>query len=203
MRKLFIILFISSIVYAQNPYRSYNSFNAGELSPYLSAREDLTKYQSGCSIMENFIPYPQGGVTKRPGTKYIAEVKTSSLSTRLIPFEYSTEQSFAIEAGNQYMRFFTDGAPVLTSGGTETNATYAAAGTVLSHWKMNDSAANTAVDDTAAAHDGVASGNTEDIDADGKVGTGCFDLDGTYAIAITDGDDADLLLLRERTGILV
>ena len=143
---------------------------------------------------------PQGGATKRPGTKYIAEVKTSSLSTRIFPFEYSTEQSYIIEAGNQYIRFFTDGAAVLTGGGTETDATYAAAGTVISHWKMNDAAANMAVDDTAVAHDGVASGNTEDIDADGKVGTGCFDLEGTYAIAITDGDDADFTFVEGTDG---
>ena len=90
-KTIIIFLLICSVVYGQNnPYRILNSFNAGELSPLLNAREDLAKYQNGCSIMENLIPLPQGGVQKRPGTKYIAEVKTSSLATRLLPFEFST-----------------------------------------------------------------------------------------------------------------
>ena len=107
MRKIFIFLILCFVAQAENPYRIYNNFNAGELSPYLTSREDLAKFQSGCSIMENMIPLPQGGAIKRPGTKYIAEVKTSSLATRIIPFEYSTSQSYIIEVGNQYMRFFT------------------------------------------------------------------------------------------------
>lgn len=113
MRKLMVILFLCSVVSAQNPYRTINRFNAGELSPLLSAREDLAKYQSGCSIMENLIPIPQGGAQKRPGTKYITEVKTSSLATRIIPFEFSTTQSYIIEVGNQYMRFYKDSSQII------------------------------------------------------------------------------------------
>ena len=79
----------------------------------------LQKFQTGLSIMENAIPIPQGGAEKRPGTKYIAEVKTSSLKTRLLPFQFSTSQSYIIEAGNQYMRFFTSGAAVTAGAGTE------------------------------------------------------------------------------------
>ena len=41
-----------------------NSFNAGELSPYLYAREDIDKYQSGCQELENFVPLPYGGVIR-------------------------------------------------------------------------------------------------------------------------------------------
>ena len=43
-----------------------NSFNAGELSPYLYARTDYDKYGSGCLTMENFVPLPYGGASRRP-----------------------------------------------------------------------------------------------------------------------------------------
>ena len=175
------------MVLAANPYRSINNFNAGELSPLLSAREDLQKYQNGASIMENMIPLPQGGAQKRPGTKFIAEVKTSSLATRLLPFEFSTSQSYIIEAGNQYMRFYTNGAQITAGGGTED---ISALDNIIAHWLMNDNAANTAVlDDDGNTHDGVASTNTEDITTEGKVGTGSFDLDGQFAISVTDSAD--------------
>ena len=32
------------------------SCNAGELSPLIEGRIDLTKYAAGCSVMENFLP---------------------------------------------------------------------------------------------------------------------------------------------------
>ena len=68
------------------------SFNAGELSPTLDGRVDLAKYANGCAAMENFYPLVQGGARKRSGTRHVAEVKTSSSLTRLIPFEFGTTQ---------------------------------------------------------------------------------------------------------------
>lgn len=114
MRRFFwILLLLCSIAAAQDkPYRILNSFNAGELTPLLSAREDLAKYQSGCSLIENLFPLPQGGAQKRPGTKYVATVKDANYATPLVSFEYSTEQSYIIELGNEYMRFYKDGGQI-------------------------------------------------------------------------------------------
>ncbi len=166
-RFLVVFLLLCSVAFAENPYRSYANFNAGELY-LLEGREDLAKYQSGCSIMENVIPIPQGGAQKRPGTKYIAEVKTSSLKTRILPFEFSTSQSYIIEAGNQYFRFFTNGVVINQGVGLED---LSALDNVIAQWKLNDDAANTAVDDNVASvpHDGVASSNTEDLSETGII----------------------------------
>ncbi len=118
-KAILIILCLCSLVFAQDkPYRVLNSFNAGELSPLLNAREDLSKYHSGLSLMENMIPLPQGAAEKRPGTVYVAGSK-SNTKIRLLPFEFSTSQSYAIEAGNQYFRFFTNNAPIYKTYGTE------------------------------------------------------------------------------------
>ena len=95
---------------------AHTNFTAGELSPRLDGRVDLAKYRNGVTNLENFIVHPHGGVTRRPGTEFIAEVKTSSVSTRIIPFEFNTEQVYLIEAGNQYMRFYKNGGQILNSG---------------------------------------------------------------------------------------
>ena len=82
------------------------SLNAGELSPLVDARIDQNKYQAGCRTMENFFPLIHGGAERRPGTYYANEVKTSSLSTRTIAFEYNVEQAYILEVGNQYLRVY-------------------------------------------------------------------------------------------------
>jgi hypothetical protein len=121
-KKLLLILLFCSVVFAEEkPYRIINSFNGGELSPLLSAREDISKYQSGCSLLENMITLPQGGIQKRPGTQYIATVFDANYPTKLIPFNYSTGISYVIEAGEDYMRFFRDGTLVLGTGTTPYN----------------------------------------------------------------------------------
>ena len=53
------------------------NFTGGEISPRLLGRVDLTKYTSSMQRCENFICFPHGGITKRSGTRFIAEVKDS------------------------------------------------------------------------------------------------------------------------------
>ena len=93
----------------------FSSFNAGELSPKMDARSDVEKYAMGCKILENFINLPQGGVQRRAGTEYIANVKYNDKNTRLIPFNFSNESAVVIEIGDFYMRFFKDGEPVVSA----------------------------------------------------------------------------------------
>ena len=94
-----------------------NSFNAGELSPQLKGRPDLDKYKNGCEIMENFLPQISGPARKRPGTRFVAEVKDSADITRLTSFEYSVTQAYVLEFGDLYIRFFLDGGAVESSPG--------------------------------------------------------------------------------------
>ena len=91
---------------------AFSAFTAGEGSPRLEGRFDLSKYFSMCSTLENFTCMPHGGVARRSGTKYVAEVKSSALSTRLIGFEFSTEQTYILEFGNEYIRFIKSGAQI-------------------------------------------------------------------------------------------
>lgn len=94
-----------------------NSFNAGELSPQLKGRADLEKYKNGCDTLENFLPQIFGPARKRPGTRFVRETKDSSKASRLIPFEFSITQAFALEFGDGYIRFHTAGGTVESSPG--------------------------------------------------------------------------------------
>ena len=82
------------------------NFTGGEISPRLLGRVDLTKYTSSVQRCENFICFPHGGITKRSGTRFIAEVKDSSKKVRLIPFIFSTVQAYVLEFGDGYVRFY-------------------------------------------------------------------------------------------------
>jgi hypothetical protein len=92
------------------------NFTGGELSPRLDGRNDLAKYSSGCSTLENLVVYPHGSAARRPGTNFVAEVKDSTKKTRLIPFEFSTTQTYMLEFGNQYIRFYKDNGQILSGG---------------------------------------------------------------------------------------
>lgn len=92
------------------------SFNGGELSPLMMGRTDVPKFKSGCEVLENMICLVQGPAVRRGGFRYMAEVKDSSKATRLIPFEVGSEAAYDIEVGNQYFRFYHNGARVESGG---------------------------------------------------------------------------------------
>ena len=91
-----------------------NSFVSGEFSSKLDGRQDFPKYNTSCKVLENFLVAPQGAAQRRVGTQFIDEVKDSSKKTRLIPFEFSTAQTYILEFGDGYIRFFKDKGQIVT-----------------------------------------------------------------------------------------
>lgn len=94
---------------------AFSSFTAGEISPRLEGRVNIEKYKEGLSDLTNMVVMPHGGVTRRPGTEYLGEVKSSSVKTRLVPFQFKTTDTYILEFGNQVMRVFRNGLQVLVS----------------------------------------------------------------------------------------
>ncbi len=84
------------------------NFRAGELSPRLEGRIDLQKYNEAAQTLQNMLVFPQGGTTRRPGTKFAGRSKDGG-KVRLINFEFSDEQAYVLEFGVNYIRFFKDG----------------------------------------------------------------------------------------------
>tara|TARA_R110000765_G_scaffold113780_1_gene206252 strand:- start:175 stop:2862 length:2688 start_codon:yes stop_codon:yes gene_type:complete len=109
------------------------NFTAGQLSPRLFGRVDLAKYSNGSSEITNLIVMPHGGLTRRPGTRFINETKDSDSKARLIPFQFSTIQAYCIEMGDEYMRFFKDQGTILEANKTITAITRANPGVVTSN----------------------------------------------------------------------
>lgn len=97
------------------------SFNGGEWAPQLNARVDLAKYHSGASLLRNFFVDYRGGATTRPGTRFINQTLTPG--ARLIPFQASFAVTYLLEFGNQYIRFYQNGASVLENPTSLTSAT--------------------------------------------------------------------------------
>lgn len=99
-----------------------SSFNSGEWSPKLYGRVDLTKYRAGAALLLNYFVDYRGGASTRPGTKYILQCYKSSTAVRLIPFQASFSVGYVLEFGNQYVRFFYNGSPVLEAATTITSS---------------------------------------------------------------------------------
>jgi len=97
-------------------YPIQTNFTAGEVSPYIRGRVDITKYFNGVEKLQNFLVKPQGGISRRSGTRFVEETKDSSKTSILVRFEFSATQAFVLEFGDQYIRFIKDGAQILDGG---------------------------------------------------------------------------------------
>ena len=99
------------------------NFSTGELDPLLRARVDLQQYNNALAKATNVLIQPQGGMRRRPGLKYLAELPNSSTPSaangvRLVPFEFSVDDSYMLCFTHQRMYVFKDGAPVTNINGS-------------------------------------------------------------------------------------
>jgi hypothetical protein len=96
------------------------SFVGGEIAPSLYGRTDVSQYENACAIVENFLVRPYGPLISTPGTEFINECKTGGTTSiaRLIQFVFSRTDSYIIEMGVGYFRFYTDGSYVVSPGTT-------------------------------------------------------------------------------------
>lgn len=72
----------------------------------MDGRVDFEKYGAAISRGLNLICLPQGGVTFRPGTRFIKETKTSTSLSALMAFEPVADQAYMVEAGDFYFRLY-------------------------------------------------------------------------------------------------
>lgn len=89
------------------------TFAGGEVSQNLRSRVDLAKYSTCAARLTNFFVHPQGGVSNRPGMRWIASTKDSQKIARLIKFKFSSTQSYMLEFGDEYIRFFQNGGRIM------------------------------------------------------------------------------------------
>lgn len=95
------------------------SFSTGELDPLLRARIDLAQYNNALAKATNVVVQPQGGIRRRPGLKYMAELPSASANgVRLVPFEFSVDDSYMLCFTDQRMYVFKDGVQITNINGS-------------------------------------------------------------------------------------
>lgn len=101
------------------------NFTSGELDPLVRARIDIESYNNSLETAKNIICQPQGGVTRRPGTKFINELTGSPANgVRLVSFEFSVSDSYMLCFTNDTMFVYKNKALVHTETSTGITSTY-------------------------------------------------------------------------------
>jgi hypothetical protein len=90
------------------------NFTAGELAPEMLGRADLRAYANGAARLRNVFIQPTGGVIRRPGLRHLATIPAPA---RLLPFEFSTEQTYLLALTDGAFRVFLGDALVASGGG--------------------------------------------------------------------------------------
>jgi hypothetical protein len=89
------------------------TFAGGEIGDDLLARTDTAKYRTALRRARNVTILPAGGIARRPGFRLGGEVYDSERKTRVIPFQFSVNQGYAVELGHNTLRLMSLGGYVL------------------------------------------------------------------------------------------
>ena len=87
-------------------YPLLSTFNRGEISPLLASRVDIDSWRQSLSYCRNFHVLTHGGLRRRSGSRYIAELKNSAQVARLLPFKFSEDQSYILALNGGVFRFY-------------------------------------------------------------------------------------------------
>lgn len=118
------------------------NFSTGELDPLLRSRIDLAQYNNALAKATNVVVQPQGGIRRRPGLKHIAELpNTAANGVRLVPFEFSVDDSYMLCFVNERMYVFKDGVQITAiNGGANPYLTTTITSAMLSQLNWTQSA---------------------------------------------------------------
>jgi len=102
------------------------NFSTGELDPLLRARVDLAAYQNALEEATNVVCQPQGGIRRRPGTKFISALantgaESAGNGTRLVEFEFSTSDSYMLCFTHNRMTVFKNKTLITNINGSGNN----------------------------------------------------------------------------------
>lgn len=97
-------------------YYMQPSFSGGEFDPKVMGRIDSEKYATGLKQCENFYIHKFGSVSNRTGFLFLDNAKYSDKRCRLVPFVYSSDQSYVLEFGERYIRFWNSDGSLIIDG---------------------------------------------------------------------------------------
>lgn len=96
------------------PKLSQVSFTGGEVSPSLHGRTDLARYANSLRTMRNFFVRATGGASNRAGLQFVYALDPTSLAA-LLPFVFSSSQSYMLVFQQNAVRVFSNGGFVYTA----------------------------------------------------------------------------------------
>lgn len=120
----------------------------------MRGRIDLpAKYSTSASLLENFLVKPQGGIFRRPGTRFIREMTGAEATgeNRMIEFSPNTNQSFALRFTANAINVFGYTKNIIDEEDTPVNPTPIA--TPFSGSEIKDLYFNSSVDTMIITHE--------------------------------------------------
>lgn len=94
------------------PRYTVTNFSRGEFAPQLYGRVDVPQYNAGAKQLLNFIIQRYGGVSFRPGFRFVGlcdDFGTPGLLHRYVPFQFSIDQAYVVDLGHTHMRLLAQG----------------------------------------------------------------------------------------------
>lgn len=171
-----------------------SNFNGGEYSALVQGRVESDRYKIGLATCLNYIPTIQGGLPRRPGTQFVAEVKDSTKATRLVRFEFSTTQAYILEFGDLYIRFYRDNGQIVETGNTISTISQASPA-LLTYTGADPAGLATGQEVYLSGVAGMTQVNGRNFKI-GSVNTGA----NTYTLLNMDGTNFDATALSAGTG---
>lgn len=163
-------------MFEQPSYPHQPSFSRGEVSPDLFGRVDLQAYGSGLRTSRNAFIRTEGAWCNRQGTQFIGNaVNTTPKGSVLIPFIFSTTQTYLIEVGVGSAQVFSQGETVTVAGPAISNIN-------LTGTLVGSQILYTTNITTASPH-GLLPG--QNVTLSGIVGLGAFNINGSWVVAGT------------------
>lgn len=93
-------------------YKHMPSFAGGEISPAMYGRTDFAKYDNGAAELTNFMVLRYGGITNRPGTRYVMTCPGYSV---LRAFRYNAEENYILVFSAHKVQVCFKGKPVVNA----------------------------------------------------------------------------------------
>jgi hypothetical protein len=135
------------------------NFTTGELDPLLRARIDLKSYENALETAQNVFCQPQGGITRRAGTRYINSLPNTSAESagngvRLVAFEFSTSDSYMLCFTHNRAYIYKNGALITNINGTG-NPYLSTSGVNLTSARLNEMCWTQSADTLIITHEDI------------------------------------------------
>ena len=135
------------------------NFTTGELDPLLRARIDLKSYENALETAQNVFCQPQGGITRRSGTRYInslpnAGSESAANGVRLVAFEFSTSDSYMLCFTHNRMHVYKNGALITNINGSG-NDYLSTSGVSLTSARLNEMCWTQSADTLIITHEDI------------------------------------------------